>query len=174
MHALKCEKKTSNLGMDPFLEIAETVIIYHIKTAWLEIGKVYNNVAGRHGLTLAMGFTLLAISEERGTLVTRIAPRIGMEPNSLSRILNSLEEKGAIYRKRDEIDKRRVYVFLTPKGSELRNVALRMVFRLNEVILEDVGKENLENFFEVMRRIPKSVNRFREIIEEEHLDDIPD
>ena len=52
-------------------------------------------MAAEHDTTVSMAFVLLAINEEEGTPVTRIAPRMGMEPNSLSRILKSMEEKGS-------------------------------------------------------------------------------
>ena len=47
-----------------------------------------------------MAFVLLTINEKYGTPVTKIAPRMNMEPNSLSRILESLEEKRFILKRK--------------------------------------------------------------------------
>ncbi|MGB1206385.1 MAG: MarR family winged helix-turn-helix transcriptional regulator [Chitinophagales bacterium] len=147
--------------MDNFLKIADSVVIYHIKTVWLEIEKMYNKVAAEKGGSLAMGFALLAI-DKLGTPVTKIAPRLGLEPNSLSRLLKSMEKKALIYKRKDEVDKRRVYICLTEKGIEMQQFAMEMVFGLEKVLHDDISAEKLAIFFEVMRKIPTSVGRFKE------------
>jgi DNA-binding MarR family transcriptional regulator len=86
--------------MDLFQEAADKMVLYHLRTSWLSIAKVFNDKALLYNGTISMAFILMAIYEEEGVPVTKIAPRIGMEPNSLSRTLNTLEENGAISRKR--------------------------------------------------------------------------
>jgi len=147
--------------MDNFLKIADTVVIYHIKTVWLEMEKMYNKVAAEKGGSLSAGFALLAI-DKLGTPVTKIAPRLGLEPNSLSRLLKSMENKKLIYKRKDKVDKRRVYICLTEKGVEMQNFAMEMVFGLEKALHDDISAEKLSVFFEVMRKIPKSVGRFKE------------
>ena len=147
--------------MDNFLKIADTVVIYHIKTVWLEMEKMYNKVAAEKGGSLSAGFALLAI-DKLGTPVTKIAPRLGLEPNSLSRLLKSMENKKLIYKRKDKVDKRRVYICLTEKGVEMQNFAMEMVFGLEKALHDDISAEKLSVFFEVMRKIPKSVGRFQE------------
>ena len=110
--------------MDKFLQIADQMVIYNLRTGWLQIARLYNEMAAEHDTTVSMAFVLLAINEEAGTPVTRIAPRMGMEPNSLSRILKSMEEKGFIFRKKDNSDKRMAYVHLTTLGKEKREPTL--------------------------------------------------
>ena len=148
-------------AMDNFLKLADTVVIYHIKTVWLEIEKMYNKVAAAHDGTLSMGFALLAI-DGKGTPVTKIAPRLGMEPNSLSRLLKSMENRGLIYKKKDKVDKRRVYICLTDKGKEMQRVSVEMVFRLNKRLYENIEMDKLQTFFEVMRSVSDTVQCFQE------------
>lgn len=152
--------------MDIFLKIANTVAIYHIKRCWHEIEKVYNKVASEHGGTLSMGFALLAIQPD-GTPVTKIGPRIGMEPNSLSRLLKSMEQKSLVYRKKDKIDKRRVYICLTDSGVKMQRLALNVVFKLNKMIVENNEPEKLAAFFEVMNNVSDTVVEFKEMMEAE-------
>lgn len=152
--------------MDHFTEIAETVVIYKIRSAWHEIARMYNEIAADYDGTLSMGFVLLALDEKTGTPVTKIAPRMGLEPNSLSRLLKSMEKKHMIYRKRDDKDKRKVYIELTEYGKEMRQVAMKAVFRLNNAITKDISAEKLDAFFEVMNQVPKSVARMRQIMQQ--------
>lgn len=119
-------------------------------------------MALEHDTTVSMAFVLLAINEEEGTPVTKIAPRMGMEPNSLSRILKSMEEKGFIYRKRDEVDKRMAFVCLTELGIKKREIALRAVFRLEKAIVNQIDEEKLAAFFDVAKHIPDAIEEFKE------------
>ena len=119
-------------------------------------------MAIEHDTSVSMAFVLLAINEEEGTPVTKIAPRMGMEPNSLSRILKSMEEKEFIYRKRDETDKRMAYVCLTEKGKRKREVAIKAVFRLEKAIVAQIDEKKLAAFFEVAGQIPNAIEEFKE------------
>ena len=117
--------------MGKFEDIASKMVLYNVKTTWLKIEKFYNELASANDGSLSMAFVLLAINNEKGSTVTSIAPRIGMEPNSLSRILKSLIEKGYIYKKASKVDKRKVYICLTKQGLEKQKLALeRLIYAL--------------------------------------------
>ena len=96
--------------MDNYEAMADQVMINRIRGSWLEISKMYNEIAAQFDGTLSMAFVLLTLDNKEGTPVTKIAPRMGMEPNSLSRVLKSMEKKGAIFRRRDKVDKRKVFI----------------------------------------------------------------
>ena len=148
--------------MDEFLGIADRMVIYNLRSGWFQISKLYNEMAQEHDTTVSMAFVLLAINEKDGTPVTKIAPRMGMEPNSLSRILKSMEEKEFIYRKRDKFDKRMAFVCLTQLGMQKREVALRAVFRLEKAIVNQLDEEKLAAFFDVAKHIPDAIEEFKE------------
>ena len=84
-----------------------------------------------------------------------------MEATSLSRILKNLETKGLIYRKSDEVDKRKVLIFLTPEGVEKRKIAKKVVSGFNKLIVEEIPIEKLSVFFEVMETINKTVDKYK-------------
>lgn len=121
-----------------------------VKSAWHAISRLYNEQAASYGLTASVGFVLLNIDREVGTPATKIAPAMGMEAHSLSRILKNLEEQGYIKRLQDLNDKRLVNVFLTDKGKEAKDVAKKVVKKFNETIKSEVSAEKMAIFFEVM------------------------
>ena len=151
--------------MDLFQEAADKMVLYHLRTSWLNISKIFNDKATLHNGTISMAFILMAIYEEDGVPVTKIAPRIGMEPNSLSRTLNSLEESGAIMRKPDGNDQRKVLVFLTDEGKKLRKIALKTVFNLEKKITQNLTTEQLEIFNEVIEKVSSSLDEFKKELE---------
>lgn len=136
----------------------EETVDYHIRSAWLAIARMYNQQAARHNATMAEGFVLLNIGEE-GTPATKIAPLMGLEPRSLTRLLKSMEERGAIYRKVDDNDKRSVRIFLTEGGKKGRERSKEIVLRFNEVVREEIPAEKLNVFFDVIQNINKIIER---------------
>jgi len=151
-------KKESNYNEnDEFFKVASQLIVYQIKTSWLQIQKMGDKIASKYDATLSMAFVLMAIYEENGTPVTKIAPRIGMEPNSLSRLLKSLEKNAYIYKEKDKSDKRVVLIKLTDLGKERREIALRSVFKIEKEILKDINQRDLEGFFKVMGVVNESL-----------------
>lgn len=143
---------------DDFAKIANTFVVYKVRSVWHEIARMYNEMAVGYNSSMAAGFILLTINEEKGTPVTKIAPRMGMEPNSLSRVLKSMQQRGLIVRRKDGSDNRKVYVCLTDYGREMRKLALKGVYRVNQQILNQFPPEKIDAFLEVMNAIPNVVN----------------
>jgi DNA-binding MarR family transcriptional regulator len=130
----------------------EETIDFHIRWAWAKISKAYNTEASKNGGTMAIGYVLLNIDKE-GTPSTKLGPRMGMEPTSLSRVLNTMEKSKLIRRKQDKEDKRVVKIMLTPKGHEMREISKSVVIDFNENIRKVIAPDKLNTFFEVMRDI---------------------
>src|SRR6186997_1437003 len=86
-----------------------------LKTAWQVVSRMYNAEAILHDGTIAMGHFLLNIDSHEGSFASDIAPQLGMESTSLSRIIRSLEEKKIIQRVPDREDKRKIKIKLTAK-----------------------------------------------------------
>jgi DNA-binding MarR family transcriptional regulator len=137
----------------------EETVDYHIRSAWHAIARMYNQQAARHNATMAIGFVLLNIDAEEGTPATKIAPLMGLEPRSLTRLLKSLEERGAIYREVDRSDKRSVRIFLTAEGKSARDRARDTVLQFNLAVREEIPEEKLKVFFEVVQHINKIIDR---------------
>jgi DNA-binding MarR family transcriptional regulator len=136
----------------------EETVDYTIKAVWHAIARMYNQQASKHDITMSMGFVLLNIHRE-GTPATKIAPLMGLEARSLTRLLKSMEEKGLIYREADASDKRLVRIVLTKEGKRKRERSKETVLRFNEAVREQVEKEKLDTFFEVLQDIHKLVEK---------------
>jgi DNA-binding MarR family transcriptional regulator len=137
----------------------EETVDHHIKTAWHAISRMYNQQAGKYDITTSIGFVLLNIHAENGTPATKIAPLMGLESRSLTRMLKAMEEKKLIYREPDPVDKRSVRIFLTPLGKTKREVSRRTVLQFNQAVREEISMEKLEVFFEVLQSINQIIDR---------------
>ncbi|MDX5325441.1 MAG: MarR family winged helix-turn-helix transcriptional regulator [Bacteroidota bacterium] len=135
----------------------EQTVDFHIKYTWQAIAKMYNEVAGNYGTTMATGYVLLNVDLEKGTPSTSLGPKMGMEATSLSRILKNMEEKGLIERRPHPQDKRSVLIFLTPFGVEKREDAKRAVLDFNNQVREILSEEEIQLFFRIMNKINQVV-----------------
>lgn len=131
----------------------EETVDYNVKVCWHAISRMYNAEAAKNDITTSIGFVLLNINQEAGTPATKIAPLLGLEARSLTRILKSMEEKGLIYKVSDDKDKRLVRIFLTEKWLDKKEVSRQTVLHFNRKVQEAIPQEELNTFFRVSERI---------------------
>ena len=82
-----------------------------------------------------------------------------MESTSLSRTLKSMEQLNLINRVANPKDRRSVLIKLTEKGKDLRNLAKKNGLRFNKVVYENIGKEDIDTFLSVMKKINKMIKK---------------
>ena len=137
----------------------EETVDYPIKSAWHAISRMYNQQAAEEGFTTAIGFVLININSKEGTPATKIAPLIGLETRSLTRMLKTMEEKGLIFKKADPVDKRSVRMFLTEEGKRKKEISVQSVMRFNEQVRGALTEEELGSFFGVISKIQKVIDQ---------------
>ncbi|WP_224999959.1 MarR family winged helix-turn-helix transcriptional regulator [Cesiribacter sp. SM1] len=139
----------------------EETVDYNIKAAWHAISRMYNTEAGKYDITTSIGFVLLNIDAELGTPATKIAPLLGLEARSLTRMLKNMEEKGLIYRQADPVDRRLVRIFLTEEGKNKKEISRRTVKSFNQAVVENIPPNKLQCFFEVINSINRLVDEHK-------------
>ena len=125
---------------------------YALRSTWQGVSNMYNKAAGNFDSTMATGFALLSI-EPNGTPSTSLGPRMGMENTSLSRLMNSLEERNFIERKPNPKDGRGRLVFLTKLGLKKREISKKIVLEFNKSISDQLTKTEIDVFFKVIKYI---------------------
>ena len=122
---------------------------------------MYNQQAAEEGFTTSIGFVLININSKEGTPATKIAPLIGLETRSLTRMLKTMEEKGLIFKKADPIDKRSVRIFLTPEVKRKKEISVQTVKRFNEQVRDVISDKELAGFFGVITKIQKVIDQIQ-------------
>jgi DNA-binding MarR family transcriptional regulator len=132
-------------------------IDHELRATWQAVAKVYNERAAKHDSTMATAFVLLNIDKQKGTPSTALGPLMGMEPTSLSRILKTMEDKGAICREKNPDDGRSVIIKLTEYGKEMRKLSKGHVIQFNDTVRKNDSEKYLEGFFKVTATINKLI-----------------
>lgn len=71
------------------------------------------------GLTVPQLIVLKEVAEADELPIGQIAKRISLSQATVTTVIDRLEQRGAIGRRRSETDRRKVYARLTPLGAEL-------------------------------------------------------
>ena len=130
-----------------------------MRQGWKNIEKMYNNEASKYDVTFSIGFTLISIDPENGSPSTSIGPIMGLESNSISRILNSMENKHLINRRPNPNDGRSIIISLTKLGHKKREIVLQKMRQFKNLLRSRIDPSDIETFL----RVSTQVN---EIIEE--------
>ena len=130
-----------------------------MKQGWKNIEKMYNNEASKYDVTFSIGFTLISIDPENGSPSTSIGPIMGLESNSISRILNSMENKHLINRRPNPNDGRSIIISLTKLGHKKREIVIQKIRQFKNLLRSRIDPSDIETFL----RVSTQVN---EIIEE--------
>ena len=139
----------------------EETVDYHIKSAWHAISRMYNQKAAQEDFTTAIGFVLININSKEGTPATKIAPLMGLEARSLTRMLKNMEEKGLIFKAPDLVDKRSVRIYLTDKGKLKKEISVQAIKEFNFRVKEALTEKELELFFTVFEKIHRVIENFQ-------------
>jgi len=130
-----------------------------LRQNWKNIEKMYNVEASKYDVTFSIGFTLISIDPENGSPSTSIGPIMGLESNSISRILNSMENKNLITRRPNPNDGRGIIISLTKLGLKKRQIVIEKIRHFKSRLRSRIDPTDLEAF----HRVNSQVN---EIIEE--------
>ena len=71
------------------------------------------------GLTVPQLIVLKEVADANNAPIGQIARRVSLSQATVTTIADRLEQRGALVRRRDDTDRRKVFVRLTPLGAEL-------------------------------------------------------
>ena len=98
---------------------------------------------------------------EKPMTATELCEKTNMKKSLMNRTLNSMEEKGLIFRKRSEKDKRQVFVSMNMENAEVYERQHKNVLSVVDTMLEKVGKEKAEEIIQLFTLIS---NKAKEVI----------
>ncbi|HEY0833455.1 MAG TPA: MarR family winged helix-turn-helix transcriptional regulator [Azospirillum sp.] len=106
-----------------------------------------------HGVSMGQWFFLRALWAEDGLTQRELSQRVGMmEPTTVT-ALNGMERHGLVRRVRNPHDRRKVNIFLTPKGQDLREPLLDCAAEINRLAVQGIAASDIAGALDVLRRI---------------------
>ncbi|MEY8355279.1 MarR family transcriptional regulator [Lachnospiraceae bacterium 54-53] len=107
-------------------------------------------------LTLGQPKVLDYLKDHNGALQKDIAAACYIEAATITSVLNGMEAKGIIERKRLNGNRRSFYVFMTAKGLALQKKVEEIFLQLEQETFQGIPEEKRKEFLEIFSKIYKN------------------
>ncbi|MDR3516932.1 MAG: MarR family winged helix-turn-helix transcriptional regulator [Azospirillaceae bacterium] len=130
---------------------------YLVRDVHRAFSRTLQNRITAHGVTMGQWFFLRALWDEDGLTQRELSQRVGMmEPTTVT-ALNSMERCGLVERVRNPHDRRKVNIFLTPKGRDLRDVLLPCAADVSGQATRGITPEKLAAALDVLTCVTRNL-----------------
>lgn len=105
------------------------------------------------GLTSGQPKVLDYLRDHNGANQKEIAAACHIEPGSLTSVLNRMEESGLIERRMLDGNRRTFYIFMTEKGTQLKDIVEKNFVSIEEKAFRNISDEEQAAFMETFSKI---------------------
>ncbi len=102
---------------------------------------------------------LMSLWKENGLKAVELCRRAGIEPSSMTGLLDRMEADGLVQRGADPEDRRAQRIALTEEGRRVRVAVETVVTRTLDRVLTDVREGDVERLKKVLRQVLTNANR---------------
>lgn len=140
-------------GDNAVAEAVDANLSHAVRDVHRSFSRALQSRIASHGVSMGQWFFLRALWEEDGLTQRELSQRVGMmEPTTVT-ALNTMEHKGLVERVRNMHDRRKVNIFLTPRGRDLKDVLLGCAGEVNDQAVRGIAVDDLRRTMDVLCRI---------------------
>ncbi|MNE73936.1 Transcriptional regulator SlyA [compost metagenome] len=125
--------------------------VFRLYTAQLQ------QLVTREGVTIGHWYYLRVLAEQDGLVQRELSKRVGIAATTAVPALDDMEKHGLVVRQRDTKDRRRICVYLTPKGRRLLDEMLPSVAAMLEQSIAGVSSKDMTTFYKVLGQITENL-----------------
>jgi DNA-binding MarR family transcriptional regulator len=111
-----------------------------------------------HGISLSMWFFLRLLWEQDGLTQRELSEELGLTPPTTVAAMDVLEQNGLIRRSRNVNDRRKVNIYLTKRGRELKVKLKPYADEVNRAALEKTSDKEIQTLFRLLSRMMDALN----------------
>ena len=131
----------------------DSYLPYLLNRAGARIATAFNEEMRRLGTTLQAWRVLAALHERDGRRMGDLSLTTTIEVSTLTRLVDNMEKKGLVVRRRDAADTRAVLLRVTPAGRRLTRRILPIAERYEAVALKGFGAAEANSLKAALRRL---------------------
>jgi MarR family transcriptional regulator, transcriptional regulator for hemolysin len=111
------------------------------------------------GVTSGQWRFLRVLWTKDGVTQRELSRRVGMREPTTVAAVNSLERAGFVVRRKSDLDRRKVYVYLTARAKRLRAKLMPFVAEVNEIGLDGLSPEEIALARRTLLKVMENFNR---------------
>lgn len=100
-------------------DVAISEVMQSLRRIFKAIQDYSHEVSSKFGITGPQLWALKTISQNESLPLRDLSERMYLHPSTITGVIDRLEKKGYVTRKRDQVDRRVIYVELTAEGRRL-------------------------------------------------------
>lgn len=126
------------------------------------VTQFYDKLLQPTGLKVTQYSMLANIDLQQAVSISRLGEILLLDQTTITRNINLLKRNGYVDLTRDPQDARAKVITLTEKGVEKLNEAAPIWQDVQERIINDIGLENYNDFYETLKTIQKIIQSYDE------------
>lgn len=131
----------------------DSYLPYLLNRAGARIATAFSEEVRPLGATLQIWRVLAALHEQDGRRMGDLSNTTSIEVSTLTRLVDNMEQKGLVARRRERADARVVLLHATPAGRRLTQRILPIAERYEAVALAGFDASEAENLKAALRRL---------------------
>ncbi len=138
-------------------DVAISEVMQSLRRIFKAIQDYSHEVSSEFGITGPQLWALKTISQNESLSLRDLSQRMYLHPSTMTGVVDRLEKKGYVTRKRDQVDRRVIYVQLTAEGRKLVKKAPnpaqgKMIYGLKNLTKRDLNLiyDSVQKLVEIM------------------------
>lgn len=115
--------------------------------------------AGAVGVRPSYLVVLMTLWKEDGLKVIELGRRAGLEPSTMTGLVDRMQRDGFVTRSPDPDDRRAYRIHLTEQGQKVQPAAESAVDESLATVLDGIASEDLDHLKDALRRVLTNANR---------------
>jgi DNA-binding MarR family transcriptional regulator len=131
----------------------DSYLPYLLNRAGARIATAFGEEVRPLGATLQIWRVLAALRESDGRRMGDLSATTSIDVSTLTRLVDSMEKKGLVVRRRDPADARAVVLYVAPEGRRLTRRLLPIAERYENVALQGFDAKEAQQLRAALRRL---------------------
>lgn len=132
---------------------------YQVRAAHRAYDRLLQRHIRKHKITNGFWYVLRALWRREDMSQRELADEVNLMESSTVLLLDSMQRAGLVRRKRDDVDRRRIKIHLTPKARRLEEKLLPYAKAINDVATQGIPPADLDVFLRTVIRMRENLNQ---------------
>jgi MarR family transcriptional regulator, organic hydroperoxide resistance regulator len=147
------KRQTSRAGPEPIKVSVKVGLGFHLREAYRAFSRQFHGRLARHDITHAQWVVLWLISQAGSLTPILLAREAGIKKASATSVIESLKRRKLIHGVRDEHDRRKLNLSLTPAGATLVKTLIACAAETNALGRGGLSEDEVATLLRLLRTV---------------------
>ncbi len=151
-------RKSRRAGLDRYTSTHQSVG-FVVREVWRLFARCLQPRIAREGVSIGMWFVLRMLWDEDGMTQRELGERVGINGPTMVAALNSMERAGLVERVQNRKDRRKINVFLTARGRNLKTKLWPLAAEVLGIGLAGLSASQVQSLTKMLAQIRGNLER---------------